>query len=187
VKPRVIRTSSLRTAVVTGVPLGLAMAPLFGLVAAGVGTLVLLGSGCAGIGAAGAWMATLGGIGALTALPLGLLMAVYSESILASGTEPALEDGERLRALGPANHVGPGDPASGRLFLTDRRLRFVSRGMRRHDDDTSWPLADVGELSSGVLRDRLLVEIGERTEEFLVADPAAWIAEIVAATRQSGS
>ena len=153
----------LRTAVLAGVPFGLAMGAFFWW-QHGVPLGPLLGV------AAG--------------VMFGAALARFSHSeAVAQGSAAELEPGELIRHEGPANHFTRGDSTGGRLYLTDRRLYFKSHGFNLKDHELTVPLADVAAARAtrtlGIIPNGLLIERrdGQR-ERFVVSGRAAWVAAL---------
>jgi hypothetical protein len=86
--------------------------------------------------------------------------------------EPVLHEGL-------ANHFRGIEGVGGKLFLTDRRLRFVSHRLNVQVHDTSWPLSTIVRAEAtrtlGVIPNGLVVWLADgRRERFVVHGRDRW-------------
>jgi len=98
-----------------------------------------------------------------------------------------LEDGETVVWEKRANHTAGVRAVGGKLYLTDRRLVFESRGLGRGGKLWSTPLSEVARVTvadrdlsgvfSGGLTNRLRVELASGDEELFVVRKVAEVAK----------
>lgn len=188
-EPRLVEYSFSTVARMFGVPFGLSMGVLFGVVGALLtGALTIWSGPCVTIAAVLGFVALGGVTGTLSGLVFGPLMAAFVDRLVGRGTPPELAPGETLRARGPANLQVEWRSVPGWAYLTERRLRFVPIGK---GPERSWSIVEVGTAESGrtfgLLENRLQLWMTDGAiETLLVADAAAWVAEIEAARRSGG-
>lgn len=102
------------------------------------------------------------------------------------GDVPANPPGEEVLREGPANHFRGIESVGGKLFLTPKRLRFVSHRLNIQVHDTSWPLEEIVGVEATrtlfVIPNglRVTLQSGER-ERFVVYERRAWVEAIEAA------
>lgn len=124
--------------------------------------------------------AVIGGLG------FGLAMRTFSNlaansSVLEPQGQPAgFDDGEVVTKQGLANHFKGLEGVGGKLFLTNRRLRFRSHAMNVQNHDESYPLEDITAVEAtktlGLVPNGLLVHLREgRRERFVVSGRADWV------------
>jgi hypothetical protein len=90
---------------------------------------------------------------------------------------------ETVLEHGPANHFKGLEGVGGKLFLTERRLRFRSHGFNVQNHDESYPLEDIVAVEPartlGIIPNGLLVQLRDgRRERFVVTARGSWVASI---------
>lgn len=116
----------------------------------------------------------------------GLAMACFAASPLAHPGRPTLLDGERLLYEGAANHLVPGEGVGGRLFLTNRRLIFISHSFNVQNHAGWCALADIQKVERfrviGILPTGLRLSLASGDEaRFIIELGSQWIPRIEAA------
>ena len=99
--------------------------------------------------------------------------------------------GETIFHFGPANHFKGLESVGGKLFLTDRRLRFRSHAFNVQTHDESYPLGWVRHVEAsrtlGIVPNGLLVHFADgRRERFVVGARDVWIAQLGEAVKALG-
>lgn len=97
--------------------------------------------------------------------------------------EEGFADDESLLHHGAANHWKGVEAVGGKLFLTDKRLRFRSHAFNVQRHDESYPRADIVAASParslGIIPNAIRIELKDgRRETFVVADRAAWLTRL---------
>lgn len=108
-----------------------------------------------------------------------------------SAHDMGFDPGEPVLHAGPANHFKGLEGVGGKLFLTDRRLRFRSHAFNVQTHDESYPLASIRSVEPsrtlGIVPNGLLVRLADgRTERFVVLRRSEWLSRLRAATAKPG-
>ena len=154
---------------------------LAGLVfGAGLGAFLFLQTGSAYYGFHGGFFA-----GAVFAFAMAKISktSFAAPRPLPSAEEAGCDAGEAIVFAGAANHFKGIESVGGRLFLTDRRLRFRSHRFNVQAHDESYALGDITHVEPsrtlGFVPNGLLVHLKDgRRERFVVADRATWLARL---------
>jgi len=90
---------------------------------------------------------------------------------------------ESVIHVGPANHFKGIESVGGKLFLTNRRLRFRSHKVNVQMHDESYPLQEIASVEPartlGIIPNGLLVHLRDgRRERFVVMSRGAWVERI---------
>ena len=109
----------------------------------------------------------------------GFSRAAEKSAFEMGGKAAEFEDGERLLHSGSANHFVKMESVGGKLFLTEKRLRFRSHKFNVQTHDTSFELASIASAEAtrtlGVIPNGLRVTLGDGTaERFVVFGNRAW-------------
>jgi hypothetical protein len=158
-----------RQAILSGLAFGAAMGAMFGFM-----------SGDALYGAVG---------GALSGVAFGLAIKKFVEISMSSprlevdGRSAEFDPGEVVLHHGPANHFKGIEGVGGKLFLTDRRLRFRSHVVNIQTHDESYPLDEIVAVEAvstmGIVPNGVLVQLRDgRRERFVVVGRAQWVARL---------
>lgn len=102
------------------------------------------------------------------------------------GDVDPLAEGEQVLRSGLANHFKGVEGVGGRLFLTDRRLRFVSHKLNVQRHDESYPLDEIEAVEAtrtlGIIPNGMRVTLRSgRQERFVLYQRAAWVEALRAA------
>jgi hypothetical protein len=97
-----------------------------------------------------------------------------------AGQAVAFEAGENLVYAGLANHWKGLESVGGKLFLTNRRLRFRSHKMNVQNHDESYVLSDIilvkASRTLGIVPNGLKVHLrGGTVERFVVTNRSDWV------------
>lgn len=157
---------------VSGVPYGIAMGIVFLFIAGWpVALLLAVGSG----------------------LVFGLAMATFTTFTRKKfALQPPAFENEEVIHDGPANHFLKREGVGGWLFLTSRRVLFISHSVNFQPHALSIELADISNalpvLTLGVIPNglRILTRSGD-DERFVVQDRKTWCNEIVTAQKALSS
>lgn len=147
----------------------------------------------AGMGACIFWVTKSGYYGFHGGFLSGFLFAfAISRFLKVSMTTPRLElDGreagfdadEKVLRHGLANHYKGIEAVGGKLFLTNRRLRFRSHKINVQTHDESYPIDTIASVeparSLGIVPNGLLVHLRDgRRERFVVSGRGDWVSSI---------
>lgn len=132
------------------------------------------------------------GVAVVTGLLAGLLFALLTALFVSrvaqrdegdggssAGTE-TLGSGDGLLRSGLANHFKGIEAVGGKLFLTERRLRFVSHKLNVQRHDESWALDEIASVEPtrtlGIIPNgmRVTLRSGGR-ERFVLYERRAWV------------
>jgi len=121
--------------------------------------------------------------GALFALALKAFLRIETPRAPVDAGKEGFDEGETLLHHGPANHYKGIEAVGGRLFLTDKRLRFRSHAFNVQKHDESYPIDAIASVEPartlGVVPNGLLVSLRDgRKERFVVSDRAGWVARL---------
>ena len=97
------------------------------------------------------------------------------------GRAAGFDADETVLRYGPANHFKGIEGVGGKLFLTNKRLRFRSHKINVQTHDESYPIEMIASVepssSLGIIPNGLLVHLRDgRRERFVVAGRADWVA-----------
>ena len=148
---------------------------VFGI-AVGIAVGVLVKSGSAG------WHAGFWG-GFLFAIAMHRLLKVQQVPLPSFDTTQGFADGESVVHHGAANHWKGIEAVGGKLFLTDKRLRFRSHAFNVQKHDESYARTDIVAASParslGIIPNAIRIELRDgRRETFVVNDRAAWLTHL---------
>jgi hypothetical protein len=111
----------------------------------------------------------------------GFLKASLDSSALEmEGRSAGFDDGETLVHFGLANHFKGMEAVGGKLFLTNRRLRFRSHKLNIQTHDESYPIEAIASVEPsnalGIVPNAILVHLHDgRREKFVVNARGQWI------------
>jgi hypothetical protein len=99
------------------------------------------------------------------------------------GREAGFDADEKVLRHGPANHFKGIEGVGGKLFLTNKRLRFRSHKINVQTHDESYPIETIASVepsrSLGIVPNGLLVHLRDgRRERFVVSGRADWVSNI---------
>ncbi|HEX8793118.1 MAG TPA: hypothetical protein VF765_19370 [Polyangiaceae bacterium] len=99
------------------------------------------------------------------------------------GRAAGFDEDEKVLRVGPANHFKGLEGVGGKLFLTNRRLRFRSHKINFQSHDESYPIETIASVepasSLGIIPNGLLVHMRDgRRERFVVTSRAAWVSSL---------
>jgi hypothetical protein len=96
---------------------------------------------------------------------------------------PVFDEGEVVRKAGLANHFKGVEGVGGKLYLTDKRLRFRSHRLNVQVHDESVALSEIGAAQGtrtlGIIPNglRITLRSGE-AKRFVIEDRSAWLEEL---------
>jgi hypothetical protein len=98
---------------------------------------------------------------------------------------------ENVIHSGPANHFKGIEAVGGKLFLTDRRLRFRSHKFNAQPHDESYPIEAIVSVEPartlGIVPNGVLVHLRDgRRERFVVGGRSEWVMHLQQALRAPG-
>jgi hypothetical protein len=104
------------------------------------------------------------------------------------GREAGFEDDETVVHYGPANHFKGIESVGGKLFLTNKRLRFRSHKLNVQTHDESYPVEAIASVEPartlGIVPNGVLVHLRDgRQERFVVGGRSEWVARLQQALR----
>jgi len=96
------------------------------------------------------------------------------------GRDASFEPDENVVHWGPANHFKGIEAVGGKLFLTDRRLRFRSHKFNVQSHDESYPVSSITFVEPvrtlGIIPNGIRVHLADgRRERFVVMNQAGWL------------
>ena len=99
---------------------------------------------------------------------------------------------ESVLHFGPANHFKGIESVGGKLFLTNKRLRFRSHSLNVQTHDESYPVDAIASVEPvrtlGIVPYGVLVHLRDgRRERFVVAGRSAWVARLRAASSDASA
>ncbi|HZF54168.1 MAG TPA: hypothetical protein VE093_36230 [Polyangiaceae bacterium] len=133
-------------------------------------------------------------LGLLSAALFGLLIGAFArrveqtDTFAPGGAAPDFLPEEHVIHQGLANHFKGMEGVGGKLYLTNRRLRFRSHAVNIQVHDESYPLDLITTVEPartlGLIPNGLLVTLGDgRRERFVVHHRRAWVSAITEARR----
>lgn len=133
-------------------------------------------------------------LGLLSAALFGLLIGAFARRVEQTdtfepgGAAPDFLPEEHVIHQGLANHFKGMEGVGGKLYLTNRRLRFRSHAVNIQVHDESYPLDLITTVEPartlGLIPNGLLVTLGDgRRERFVVHHRKAWVSAITEARR----
>ena len=174
--PDAEQRGKVRTVALGGLVFGLAMAVFF-----------YLSSGRAGF----ALQAGLLGGFVFGLVLKGFLKASLDSTVLEmEGRAAGFDPGETVQHFGLANHFKGMEAVGGKLFLTNRRLRFRSHKLNFQTHDESYPLEAIASVEPsnalGIIPNAILVHLSDgRREKFVVNGRGQWMSRLREATRSA--
>ena len=99
------------------------------------------------------------------------------------GRAAGFDEDEKVLRFGPANHFKGLEGVGGKLFLTNKRLRFRSHKINFRNHDESYLIETIASvepsLSMGIVPNGLLVHLRDgRRERFVVSGRGDWVSSI---------
>lgn len=155
--------------------------PLAGLVfGACMGTTIYWWTGSGYYGFHGGFLS---GFAFAVATAAFLKVSMTTTHLELDGRAAGFDDGEKVLRFGPANHFKGLEGVGGKLFLTDKRLRFRSHKINFRAHDESFPIETIASVepsrSLGIIPNGLLVHLRDgRRERFVVAGRGGWVSSI---------
>ena len=151
--------NAIKTALTQGIPFGLVMGVAFFFM--GYQQAAIVG-GVASASMFGGWMA---------------YVSRRLEKKFAGQLQ--LEDAEHIVVEGPANHMLRAEGVGGWLYLTNRRLSFVSHKVNIQVHNLTIRVENIhgvdSGVSAGVIPNRLIVRTIDGDEHFVVSNRASWL------------
>ncbi|HNT24157.1 MAG TPA: GRAM domain-containing protein [Anaerolineales bacterium] len=97
-----------------------------------------------------------------------------------------LEPGERIIKQGPANHFKGIEAVGGGIYLTDRRLVFISHAVNVQTHEEAYPLSSIIAIrprnTLGLVPNGMTVVLADgREERFVIWGRKDWIKKILQA------
>ena len=123
------------------------------------------------------------GLGLASGLSFGLLLAAFAtwQGSRFERKAPSL-DGEQLLKQGPANHFRGWEGVGGWLYLTNKRLLFLSHSVNIQNHALSMPLTEIEEIqtcsTAWIIPNGLRIVTAQGVERFVVEGRRRWLEEV---------
>jgi hypothetical protein len=112
-----------------------------------------------------------------------LKVSVSTTRLELGAREAGFDPDERVLHWGPANHFKGIEAVGGKLFLTNKRLRFRSHKLNVQRHDESYPVDAIDSVlparTLGIVPNGVLVRLRDgRQERFVVGGRAEWVSRL---------
>jgi hypothetical protein len=136
-----------------------------------------------GSAAHGAVSGLLGGAAFGAFVGIFLKVSMSSSRLEMEGQAAGFDADETVAHFGPANHFKGAEGVGGKLYLTNKRLRFRSHKINLNNHDESYALGEIAGVEPvrtlGIVPNGVLVRLRDgRGERFVVTGRADWVKQI---------